>query len=75
MPSETAAAAESEDRPAKKVKVDDEAARTRLALQPPEGYAYENVSVLRGNAMKFLPNFFDKAQVGLSSLSSLALVG
>lgn len=53
--------------PAKKAKVDDnsEAAKTRLALQPQEGYAYGNVSVLRGNAMKFLPNFFDKAQVGL----------
>ena len=25
--------------------------------------AYQNISVLRGNAQKFLPNFFDKAQV------------
>lgn len=32
-------------------------------LDPPSGYAYENVSVLRANAMKFLPNFFDKGQV------------
>jgi hypothetical protein len=65
LPGELAAttAAGSDEPPAKKAKVDDEAARTRLALQPSEGYAYGNVSVLRGNAMKFLPNFFDKAQV------------
>lgn len=33
------------------------------ALLPPEGYSYENVSVMRGNAMKYLPNFFEKGQV------------
>lgn len=32
-------------------------------LMPEIGYAYGNVSVLRANAMKFLPNFFDKHQV------------
>ncbi|BGP03372.1 tRNA guanine-N7-methyltransferase [Rhodotorula toruloides ATCC 204091] len=32
-------------------------------LMPPEGYAYDNVSVLRANAMKFLPNFFEKGQL------------
>ncbi|GAA6000608.1 hypothetical protein JCM5350_003943 [Sporobolomyces pararoseus] len=32
-------------------------------LMPKEGYAYGNVSVLRANAMKFLPNFFEKAQL------------
>ncbi|GAA5931062.1 tRNA (guanine46-N7)-methyltransferase [Sporobolomyces koalae] len=32
-------------------------------LMPQEGYAYGNVSVLRANAMKFLPNFFEKAQL------------
>lgn len=37
-------------------------------LMPEIGYAYGNVSVLRANAMKFLPNFFDKHQV--SHLSS-----
>ena len=47
--------------PVKKAKVEE----TRLALQPPQGYAYGNVSVLRGNAMKFLPNFFEKAQVSV----------
>jgi tRNA (guanine-N7-)-methyltransferase len=26
---------------------------------------YQNISVLRGNAQKFLPNFFEKAQVRL----------
>ncbi|GAA5854735.1 hypothetical protein JCM5353_004603 [Sporobolomyces roseus] len=32
-------------------------------LMPENGYAYGNVSVLRANAMKFLPNFFDKHQL------------
>ncbi|GAA5862694.1 hypothetical protein JCM3774_001888 [Rhodotorula dairenensis] len=32
-------------------------------LMPPNGYAYGNVSVLRANAMKFLPNFFEKGQL------------
>lgn len=32
-------------------------------IQPPVGYAYGNASVLRCNAMKFLSNFFEKAQV------------
>lgn len=42
-------------------------------LMPPEGYAYGNVSVLRANAMKFLPNFFEKGQVRLArSLPSFA---
>lgn len=48
------------------------AKRPKLDLPPPEvlapliapaGYAYDNVSVLRGNAMKFLPNFFEKGQL------------
>ncbi|KAI5478444.1 tRNA (guanine-N7-)-methyltransferase [Pseudohyphozyma bogoriensis] len=35
-----------------------------LAATPiPDGYYYGNVSVLRGNAMKFLPNFFEKGQL------------
>ncbi|SCZ94126.1 BZ3500_MvSof-1268-A1-R1_Chr12-2g03705 [Microbotryum saponariae] len=34
-----------------------------IDLSPPQGYAYGNVSVLRGNAMKFLPNFFEKGQL------------
>ena len=29
----------------------------------PEGYQYENVSVIRANAMKFLPNFFRRHQL------------
>ena len=45
-------------------------------LLPPETYAYGNVGVLRGNAMKFLPNFFEKGQVSLhhylTSLVSLS---
>ncbi|GAA6062803.1 hypothetical protein JCM10212_006164 [Sporobolomyces blumeae] len=35
----------------------------KASLMPPEGYAYGNVSVLRANAMKFLPNFFEKGQL------------
>ncbi|GAA5827673.1 hypothetical protein JCM11251_001781 [Rhodosporidiobolus azoricus] len=35
----------------------------KTELMPPEGYAYGNVSVLRANAMKFLPNFFEKGQL------------
>ncbi|GAA6011555.1 hypothetical protein JCM10207_002657 [Rhodosporidiobolus poonsookiae] len=35
----------------------------KAELMPPEGYAYGNVSVLRANAMKFLPNFFEKGQL------------
>lgn len=31
---------------------------------------YENVSVIRANAMKFLPNFFEKAQVCVTTSSS-----
>lgn len=35
----------------------------RKELMPDKEYSYGNVSVLRGNAMKFLPNFFEKHQV------------
>lgn len=41
-------------------------------LLPDAGYHYENVSVLRGNAMKYLPNFFPKASVGAPPSRSLA---
>jgi tRNA (guanine-N7-)-methyltransferase len=27
------------------------------------GDKYQNISVIRGNAMKYLPNFFEKGQV------------
>lgn len=37
--------------------------RTEDLKKAPEGYKYDNVSVLRGNAMKFLGNFFEKAQL------------
>lgn len=47
--------------------------RTEDLKKAPEGYKYDNVSVLRGNAMKFLGNFFEKAQVGLSFSLSLSL--
>lgn len=33
------------------------------ALRIQEPGKYQNVSIIRMNAMKFLPNFFEKAQV------------
>jgi tRNA (guanine-N7-)-methyltransferase len=33
--------------------------------------AYENVAVVRGNAMKYMANFFEKAQVGLIAHGNL----
>ncbi|KAK4048539.1 tRNA (guanine-N(7)-)-methyltransferase (tRNA(m7G46)-methyltransferase) [Microbotryomycetes sp. JL201] len=61
------------ERPAKKQKTDDnvqdgpdvtfDAARARKILQPPAGYNYNNVSVMRSNAMKYLPNYFHKGQL------------
>ncbi|GAA5858690.1 hypothetical protein JCM8547_001424 [Rhodosporidiobolus lusitaniae] len=70
---ETAAeAGEAEGEPAaKRQKVDSAEEKKVVAkprgvkseLMPPEGYAYGNVSVLRANAMKFLPNFFEKGQL------------
>ncbi|KAK4053616.1 tRNA (guanine-N(7)-)-methyltransferase (tRNA(m7G46)-methyltransferase) [Microbotryomycetes sp. JL221] len=35
----------------------------RRLLQPPTGYSYDNVSVMRSNAMKYLPNYFHKASL------------
>lgn len=65
--------------PAKRQKLDESAVQVEAAplavdesinpgLLPPEGFAYDNVSVLRGNAMKFLPNFFERGQVSTFSL-------
>ena len=34
------------------------------ALRTTHSDQYQNVSVIRANAMKFLPNFFEKGQVG-----------
>lgn len=48
---------------AKRIKLDLEPVKELEPLVAPPGYAYDNVSVLRGNAMKFLPNFFEKGQV------------
>lgn len=36
-----------------------------LRVMEHEKGLYQNVSVLRANAMKFLPNFFEKYQVSL----------
>ncbi|GAA6039983.1 hypothetical protein JCM8097_002651 [Rhodosporidiobolus ruineniae] len=63
------ASADADEPPAKKQKVDQKAVvhkgprGIKPELMPPEGYAYGNVSVLRANAMKFLPNFFEKGQL------------
>lgn len=35
-----------------------------LRLQHAAEGSYQNISVLRANTMKFLPNIFDKYQVG-----------
>ncbi|KAM0786045.1 hypothetical protein ACM66B_006857 [Microbotryomycetes sp. NB124-2] len=40
-----------------------DAAQARKVLQPPAGYDYDNVSVMRSNAMKYLPNYFHKGQL------------
>jgi hypothetical protein len=48
---------------AKRIKLDLPPVEELEPLVAPPGYAYDNVSVLRGNAMKFLPNFFEKGQV------------
>lgn len=53
-----------EGRSSKRIKLD-----SNLSL--PSDYSYQNVSVLRGNAMKYLPNFFAKAQVSYSSPPSV----
>jgi tRNA (guanine-N7-)-methyltransferase len=38
-----------------------------LRLQNEDTSGYQNISVLRGNAQKFLPNFFEKYQVWIST--------
>lgn len=40
-----------------------EAAKEILASKQAVPGCYNNVSVIRANAMKFLPNFFERAQV------------
>lgn len=39
------------------------ALRSQHATGPQERHTYNNISVLRANAMKFLPNFFHKASL------------
>lgn len=41
--------------------------RPPTAKEPAAPGGYQNVSVLRANAMKFLPNFFERGQVSLYS--------
>ncbi|SCV72986.1 BQ2448_6911 [Microbotryum intermedium] len=63
----------------KKAKIDEEkegdasTSRKVIDLSPPHGYAYGNVSVLRANAMKFLPNFFEKGQILIHSFDASQL--
>lgn len=39
------------------------ALRLQEKEKDPESKAYENISVMRMNAMKFLPNFFERGQL------------
>ena len=36
-----------------------------IALREANLGQYQNINVLRGNAMKYLPNYFKKGQVGI----------
>lgn len=47
-----------------RVKVEEYVNQKILALRQNHPGSYDNVSILRMNAMKFLPNFFEKHQVG-----------
>jgi len=46
-----------------RVKVEEYVNQKILALRNNHPGSYDNVSILRMNAMKFLPNFFEKHQV------------
>lgn len=46
-----------------RVKVSDYVRERIDALRDQHAGQYQNISVIRGNAMKYLPNFFEKAQV------------
>jgi len=46
-----------------RVKVEEYVNQKILALRKNHPGSYDNVSILRMNAMKFLPNFFEKHQV------------
>lgn len=48
-----------------RVKVEEYVNQKILALRQNHPGSYDNVSILRMNAMKFLPNFFEKHQVGI----------
>jgi hypothetical protein len=51
-----------------RVKVEEYVNQKILALRQNHPGSYDNVSILRMNAMKFLPNFFEKHQVGNKEL-------
>ena len=46
-----------------RVKVSDYVNDKIAALRQQQSGCYQNVAVLRTNAMKYLPNYFEKAQV------------
>jgi tRNA (guanine-N7-)-methyltransferase len=48
-----------------RVKVEDYVHKRIVALREQHPGKYQNTSIIRMNAMKFLPNFFEKGQVGL----------
>ena len=49
-----------------RTKVEDYVYERIKALRVQEPGHYQNVSIMRMNAMKFLPNFFEKGQVSIS---------
>jgi tRNA (guanine-N7-)-methyltransferase len=53
-----------------RVKVEEYVNQKILALRQNHPGSYDNVSILRMNAMKFLPNFFEKHQVGYPETGS-----
>jgi tRNA (guanine-N7-)-methyltransferase len=49
-----------------RVKVEEYVRERIHALRSQYPGQYQNVSIIRMNAMKFLPNFFEKSQVSIS---------
>ena len=51
-----------------RVKVEEYVRERINALRSQHPGQYQNISIIRMNAMKFLPNFFEKGQVSYSVL-------
>ena len=52
-----------------RVKVEEYVYERIQALRKQNPKQYENISIIRMNAMKFLPNFFEKGQVSTTYIS------